>query len=101
MVSGKKTYDVYEDDLVKVVRRTSNGRKDPSHFEVSLAKTEGSTHWPRTLKLTVDELYDLVNVLDDLCDDIADGLVLGRPDSTTGEEHAEHEHHEGAPNPQG
>lgn len=77
MASGKKTYDVYDDELVTIVRRTSNGRKDPAHLEIALEKTESSQHWPRTLKLTVDELYDLVNVLDDLCDDIADGLVFG------------------------
>jgi hypothetical protein len=77
MPKGRKTYEVYEDDLITILRRTSNGRKDPAHLEITLGKTEESQHWPRTLKLTVDELYDLADVIDELCDDIADGYVFG------------------------
>lgn len=77
MPKGKKTYDIHEDELIKIVRRTSNGTKDPAHIEIALTKTEASQHWPRTLRLTVEELYDLADVIDDLCDDISDGLVFG------------------------
>lgn len=77
MARGKKTYELHKDEIVTIVRRTSNGRKDPAHIEVALTKEDAPQHWTRVLRLTVDELFDLTEALDDLCDDIEDGLVFG------------------------
>lgn len=74
---GRKTYVLHEDDRIRVVRRTSNGRNDPAHIRIELAENEETTYGARVLRLSVDELFDLTEILDDLCDDIEDGLVFG------------------------
>lgn len=73
-----RPYVVLEDDDMKIVRRTSNGRRDPAHFEIQLPRdAESQSHWPRNLKITIDELMALADALADLCDDIEDGKIFG------------------------
>lgn len=70
---------VHADGRMTIVRHYGRGRKDPSGITIELhAKVSDGVRngWDkRFIKLTTDELYDLTEALDDLCDLIEDQIT--------------------------
>lgn len=63
---------LFESDYIKVVKHGSNGRKDPSGMVINVWRPEHD-EW-RGMKVTLDDLFDLAEALDDICDDIEDEM---------------------------
>lgn len=72
---GAKHRLVYESEHLKVIRRGSNGRKSPACVVITMPPLiEGAGK--RIMTITFDELFDLTEVLDDLCDAIEDNPAI-------------------------
>lgn len=63
----KHHYIVHEDENFSVVRYRNRGRGNPPKVKI-MFHTPHPTSDKRELALTIDELFDLTEVLDDLCD---------------------------------
>lgn len=68
---SSKTILLHEGDNFRIAHRTNGGQKAPRHFLISFDKIEG-LGWSRHMKLTEDELFDLTDALDVVCDDLED-----------------------------
>lgn len=77
-MSQSKQHVVVDNDAFTITRHQSRGREKPAgvdiHFK-SLAG-RGSPRESRRLFVTLDELFDLTEELDDLCDHIEDQETL-------------------------
>lgn len=62
----------HDDDQIKILRKGSGGKKQPPSVEVKFKQPLPQGHQYRTLEMTIDELFDLTEILDDLCDTIED-----------------------------
>ena len=74
---ARNTRLIHESDVLKVVSKSSAGRGNPRCIVIHmLQEVGGGNHnlpWAqRQLRITIDELFDLTEVLDDLCDYIED-----------------------------
>lgn len=66
---------VFEDETVRLTRKGSNGRDDPTMIVIEALPVVGRPDHPwqhRRLHLTIDELFRITEALDDLCDYIED-----------------------------
>lgn len=66
-----KARTLYEGETLRVIQRGSNGKKEPRHILVSMDPKDG-VGWSRHMKMTIEELFDLTEALDDICDTIED-----------------------------
>ena len=66
---------MHEDENLRVVYQRRDGRRRPARVHVMLPALPG-TDSERYLSLTIDELFDLTEVLDDTCDYIEDQIEL-------------------------
>lgn len=70
---------MFEDQNMTIVRHHGRGRSDPSGISVVLHRQVGDDRngWVnRRIKMTLDELFDLTEALDDLCDTIEDQMTI-------------------------
>lgn len=68
---------VYEDLTFRITRRQSSGSRYPARFHIRVNRSLGyKNKWEGfdngVLTLTIDELFDLAEALDDICDHIED-----------------------------
>lgn len=65
---------VHDDNKFRVTRRSSGGKGvPPSIFiEAKFWMAKGDSFRARKLHITIDELFDLAEALDDICDMIED-----------------------------
>lgn len=68
---GAKRRTIYDDGHIRIVRVSSNGKREPAGIVIHMWR-EDMEDWSRALKVTIDELFDLTEILDDICDDIED-----------------------------
>lgn len=74
---GPNSFVVFESDRIEITRRVNKGRDSPAKIGIEMLTVvgRGSRIWScRKLDLTIDELFDLTEALDDLCDQIEDQL---------------------------
>lgn len=69
--SGSRTSVLFENESLRVLHRKRTGSKRPAYVTIARKHPE-TEEWSQGLRLTIDELFDLTEVLDDLCDDIED-----------------------------
>lgn len=71
MSHGEKSRVVYEDERFRIIHRKRNGTKRPAY--ITLGKKHPETgEWDKGIRLSIDDLFDLTEALDDLCDEIED-----------------------------
>lgn len=70
-MSTSNHHVIHEDDTIKVIRRRSKGRDNPGGFTIEFKDDKGAPT-RRSLICSIDELFDLTEVLDDICDNIED-----------------------------
>lgn len=66
---------VFDQDGIRISRRGSGGRREPPKVIIEISRGFGPEKANREFKrldLTIDELFDLTEALDDLCDFIED-----------------------------
>jgi hypothetical protein len=71
----KNTRVFFESEHLRVTRTSSKGVGKPARIKIEMLEDVGEAghFWQfRRLDLTVDELFDLAETLDDLCDHIED-----------------------------
>lgn len=71
----KKPVVVHAGETFTVEKRHSRGRAEPGGYTVNAKRVYGRGHrinGSRKLELTIDELFDLAEILDDICDFIED-----------------------------
>lgn len=68
---SSKVKVLYEDQNIRVVHRSSKGKERPAHISIRMSPRTTTSH-ERLLNLSIDELFDLTEILDDICDAIED-----------------------------
>lgn len=76
---GVKRTLFFESRYLKVIRVGSKGRKEPAKVVIDMPPRNGG-HTLRSLTLSIDDLFDLAEVLDDLCDVIEDAETAQKSD---------------------
>ena len=86
MPSNRKPKVVFENDFIRVSTLRRNGKHEPPKVSIVAKKevgrkgtetTRGHIWAHRQIDLTIDEMFDLTEALDDLCDYIEDNRKGG------------------------
>lgn len=66
---------IHEDERFRITKLSSGGRMAPRSVKIEALKHIGPG-WSRKMQITIDELFDLTEALDDICDQIEDNEAL-------------------------
>lgn len=69
--SKSRSNIVFENDYLRITRRKNRGRKQPTAY-IAESLVEGQGYPDGKLILGLDDVFDLAEALDDICDTIED-----------------------------
>lgn len=58
---------VHDDENIRVIKVSGGGSKTPRSYKIEM-KDKVAGYYGRKLQISIDELFDLTEILDDICD---------------------------------